>query len=111
MNTVTDSLLAPVSFGLNIRKPEQLETCTTGRVLVGLGNGEWKKRVEHVRSLDFDSDAQKHAKQALPYVIWAGKFNGHSSVGLVQHSGQIAIDLDGLRPRQVKATFHRAIDD
>src|SRR6266516_3371905 len=109
--SIANPLDSVVSFGTNIKQPHLLETCATGEVLDGLGNGEWKDRVERVRRLPFDSDEQKSAKRALPYVIWAGKFNRHSKAGLVQHSGQIAIDLDGLKPRQVKEAFHRAIDD
>src|SRR5262245_28129867 len=101
-----------VSFGTNIRKPGQLQTRATSEVLDGIANGEWREPVERVRSFPYGSKAQRAAKcKLLPFVTWSGKFKYRHNEGLIQHSGQIGIDVDKLTPRKCLKVIARAVFD
>ena len=109
--TALADISAPVSFGLDIRRPDLLETRTTGEVLQGIASGAWRDSVARVRELAADSPEQKAAKQALPFCTFAGVFTRRSNSGLVQHSGQVGIDLDDLGEAGVVAVLQAAVAD
>jgi hypothetical protein len=110
MNTLAD-ISAPVSFGLDIRRPGLLETRTTGEVLHSIASGAWREPVARVRELAADSPEQNAAKLALPFCTFAGVFTRRSNSGLAQHSGQVGIDLDGLGDAGAVAVLQAAIAD
>jgi hypothetical protein len=109
--TTSANITAPVSFGLNVRRPDLLETRSTGEVLLGIQSGAWEETVARVRSLPPDSAEQKAAKLALPFCTWAGVFTRRSIDGLVNHSGQVGIDLDGLGEAGAVAVLQSAVAD
>jgi len=102
---------AKISFGLNVRQPDTLATRTTGEILQGIAVGEWRDAVARVRELPADSPEQKTAKTALPFVTFAGVFTRRSNSGLVQHSGQVGIDLDDLGEAGAVAVLQTAVAD
>lgn len=109
--TALANISAPVSFGLDVRRPGLLETRSTGDVLLGIQTGAWQDIVARVRSLPPDSVEQKTAKLALPYATWAGVFNRRANYGLVSHSGQIGVDLDDLGEAGAVAVLQSAVAD
>jgi hypothetical protein len=102
---------AEISFGLDVRQPSRLETRNTAQVLFGIRAGEWREPVARVRELPADSAEQKTAKLALPFCTWAGVFTRRSNDGLVNHSGQVGIDLDGLGEAGAVAVLQAAVAD
>jgi hypothetical protein len=101
------NISAPISFGLDVRRPGLLETRSTGEVLLGIQSGAWQDTVARVRSLPLDSAEQKAAKLALPYATWAGVFSRRANSGLVSHSGQIGVDLRARVALAIPALFSR----
>lgn len=104
-------LTTRVSYGTDIRRPAQLETRTTGELLRAVRDGEWSEAIQQLRALPDDSSAQRKAKLQLPYVTWAGEFSRRDGAHLVQHAGQVGIDLDHLAPPQTQRVMHVALDD
>jgi len=102
---------ARVSFGLDVTKPGQLETRTTGDILRGIASGAWQDGVLRVRSLPHDSKEQKAAKLALPFATWAGVFSYRRNESLREHAGQIGVDLDNLGEAKAVATIQTAVAD
>jgi hypothetical protein len=100
-----------VSFGLDITKPGQLETRTSGDILRGIASGAWQDGVSLVRSLPTESDEQKAAKKSLPYSTWAGVFSYRRKEGLREHAGQIGVDLDDLGEAKAVTTIQTAVAD
>jgi hypothetical protein len=109
--TTPANISAPVSFGLDVRQPSRLETRNTAQVLFGIRAGEWREPVARVRELPADSTEQKTAKLALPFCTWAGVFTRRSIDGLVNHSGQVGLDLDGLGEAGAVAVLQVAVAD
>ena len=102
---------AKISFGLNVREPDKLVTRTTGEILHGIASGAWQSAVARVRELPAESAEQKTAKLALPFCTFAGVFTRRSNSGLVQHSGQVGIDLDGLGEAEAVRVIQSAVAD
>ncbi len=109
--TTPANITAPISFGLDVTKPGKLETRSTGDVLVDIQSGVWQEPVLRVRSLPHDSDEQKAAKKLLPYATWAGVFGYRANERLLQHSGQIGVDLDDLGEAKAVSTIQKAVAD
>lgn len=109
--TTPAGIAAPVSFGLDVRRPDLLETRTTGNVLLGIQSGTWRETIALVRSLPRDSAEQKSAKLALPYATWSGVFTRRANSGLVRHSGQCGIDLDDLGEAVAVTVLQAAVAD
>lgn len=68
--------------------------------------GKSKTTIDTIRQM-VQSGADKKAidpyKRTLPCILFSGKFNTRSKVGLVQHSGLICFDLDDLEnPQEIK---------
>jgi hypothetical protein len=103
--------LPKISFGLDVRQPARLETRGTGEVLRGILRGDWRDAVGRVRELPADSAEQKAAKVQLPYCLWAGVFTRRANNGLVRHSGQVGLDLDGLGEAGAVAVLQTAVAD
>src|SRR5207244_9590225 len=103
-------LNAPVSVGTDITQPDRLETRTSGELLGSIRDGKWRSEVEAVRALPFGSSAQRRVKLELPFVLWAGQFSRRDSQHLLQHSGLVGIDLDGLNGDAMRV-MHLALED
>jgi hypothetical protein len=103
--------LPEISFGSNVRCPAQLERCNSLDVLLGIRDGAWQDTVSRVRSLPADSAEQKSAKIALPYCTWAGVFSRREVNGLLRHSGQCGVDLDGLGENGAIEVLQAAVAD
>ena len=110
MNFVED-FPARVSFGTDIRKPALLETRSTGYLLEGVAAGRWSDAVRHVRQFPTGSPDFKKAKERLPYFTPSGSFNRRGNAGLLEHSGQVAVDVDDLADEGRVRCLHRAVDD
>jgi hypothetical protein len=74
-------------------------------------DGHWRDAVARVRELPADSAEQKAAKIQLPFCTWAGVFTRRENAGLVRHSGQVGIDLDGLGEAGAVAVLQTAVAD
>jgi hypothetical protein len=109
--TTPVNISAPVSFGLDVQRPWELQTRTTGNVLVSIRDGEWREPVVHVRSLPHDSNEQREAKRNLPFVTWSGVFRHRANDGLQRHAGQIGIDLDDLSAADCTKAVQDAVAD
>ncbi len=94
-----------------MRRPDLLETRSTGDVLLGIQSGVWREQVDMVRALPADSAAQKAAKLALPFATWAGVFSRRVNAALLRHSGQCGVDLDGLGDSGSTAVIQTAVAD
>jgi hypothetical protein len=105
------NISAPVSFGLNVRRPQELQTRTTGDVLVSIRDGEWREPILDLRTMPSDSDQQREAKRNLPFVTWSGVFRHRANDGLQHHAGQIGIDLDHLSAADCTKTLQDAVAD
>jgi len=103
--------LPRISFGEDVRRPDRLKARNAGAVLRGIARGDWQTQVARVRELPADSAEQKSAKLALPYALWSGVFSRRCNTGLVQHSGQVGIDLDGLGEAGAVAVLQAAVAD
>lgn len=111
MNNPVQRILTPISFGWDVTKPGMLETRNTGDVLLDIQSGVWQDPVLRIRSLPHDCDEQKAAKKLLPYATWAGVFGYRSKGRLLQHSGQIGVDLDDLGEAKTVSTIQQAVAD
>lgn len=100
-----------VSFGLSIKESKKLQTLTTGEVLEGIRTGQWRELIISLRAMTPDSAEQKAAKNKLPYVTWSGVFQRRAKDGLIVHSGQIGIDLDGLTSADCAKAVQNARED
>jgi hypothetical protein len=109
--TTPANISAPISFGLDVTKPGELHTRSTGEVLQDIQSGVWQEPVLRVRSLPHDSDEQKAAKKLLPYATWAGVFVYRANERLIQHSGQIGVDLDDLGEAKAVSAIQNAVAD
>lgn len=103
--------LSSISFGEDIRRPDRLETRNTADVLFGIRDGHWRDAVAHVRELPVNSPEQRAAKVALPFCTWAGVFTRRSNDGLLRHSGQCGVDLDGLGETGAVTVIQAAVAD
>ena len=57
--------------------------------------GGWKDTFEEINAIE-DKDARKKAKgKKMPYITPSGTFSEHTGTALKEHSGVIAIDIDG----------------
>jgi hypothetical protein len=96
---------------LDVRQPSRLETRNSAEILLGISTGAWQEPVNRLRSLAPDTDAQRQAKLALPYCTWAGVFSRRANDGLLNHSGQVGIDLDDLGEAGAVAVIQAAVAD
>jgi hypothetical protein len=96
---------------LDVRQPSRLETRNSAEILLGISTGAWQEPVNRLRSLAPDTDAQRQAKLALPFCTWAGVFSRRANDGLLNHSGQVGIDLDDLGEAGAVAVIQAAVAD
>lgn len=104
-------LSTEISFGRSVRRPDQLETRRSGAVLAGIRDGDWRPQVDRVRALPDASPERRAAKTELPFCTWAGVFSRRQNSGLLRHSGQLGIDLDGLGESGAVAALQTAVAD
>lgn len=83
-----------------IREAIDKETVTVGfrAVMEDIRSGRWSKLVEGVRAA-YDTGGKEAAtepKKHLPGVLFSGTFSHRAASALLQHSGLICVDLDGL---------------
>jgi hypothetical protein len=109
--TLIGSITDPVSFGLQVQRPWKLQTRTTGNVLASIRDGEWREPILDLRAMPPDSDQQREAKRELPFVTWSGVFSYKANDKLIQHSGQIGIDLDHLSAADCTRAMQDAVAD
>lgn len=102
-------LKTPVSFGMNIKEPDWLETRQIGEVLVEIKDGRWRLKIKHLRSCS--GTEQANAALALPYFIPAGEFSYRNNDSLVRYSGLVMIHLDDLPPQRLSRISQTASDD
>ena len=102
---------AEISFGFNVRRPGSLETRSTGDVLASIRDGEWREPILNLRTMPQDSDQQREAKRSLPFVTWSGVFSYKANDRLLQHAGQIGIDLDDLSAADCTKAVQDAVAD
>jgi len=96
--------VCPVSFGLDVRRPGQLEEIGLYAVLLQIGQGRWHSEVESVRK-------GKKSKMTMPYFTPSGLFRHRSNAGLIKHNGHVAVDLDHLGERGATRAIQNAIKD
>ena len=61
--------------------------------------GKSREMVERIRN-EKDTDKAKALKLLLPCVLFSGTFSRRNSMGLIQHSGLICLDLDKFPDQQ-----------
>jgi VirE-like protein len=93
-----------VSFGLDVRRPQELQGVGLSAVLSDIETGRWRALVESVRS-------GNENKTEMPYFTPAGLFQRRSNAGLLKHSGHVAIDLDRIGARGATRAIQVAVAD
>lgn len=85
------------------------------KVLEYIKSGRWEFQVNNYRelaqTLGKKHDSSKAAKKALPYFTVSGTFSKRSDEGLLDHSGFVAIDIDGIQANQLEPTKHKVNKD
>src|SRR5574340_502075 len=104
-------MMARVSVGTDIRRPDRLGAEPMGNVLAGIGGGRWAEPVNRLRSLPYDSADFDAQKQSLAYWTPSGVFRHRSTAGLIQHSGHVGIDLDDLGEQGATRAIQSAVED
>lgn len=74
------------------------ETLTINDFLTNVKYGKWKDQVESIRGIK-DKKARDAVKRNLPSVTISGTFDAREESNLKEHSGFIAIDIDGWTDR------------
>jgi hypothetical protein len=108
---VGHSIFNLVSYGADIKKPNQLEPRTMQSVLLDIKRGAWRDQVCRMRVLPYRSPLQKKAKAKLPFVCWSGTFARRAAADVLQHSGVVGLDLDDLSKEEARRIMHIALDD
>ena len=65
------------------------------------GEGGLKDRIEKIRTTN-DKAERSRLKEALPAVLFSGRFSKRASSGLMKHSGLICLDFDNLSDAEAK---------
>lgn len=65
------------------------------------GEGGLKDRIEKIRTTS-DKAERSRLKEALPAVLFSGRFSKRASSGLMKHSGLICLDFDNLSDAEAK---------
>jgi predicted P-loop ATPase len=81
-----------ISYFNNIAHTKKGMSLTFSDFLEKIKDGYWQDQV-----LKYRNDKSQESKKALPYVTISGLFKERNSNLLTQHSGFIAIDIDGLK--------------
>ena len=68
-------------------------------ILIAIRKGKWEKKIETIRSFVFVGDAEEaeKLKNALPAVMFRGRFSKRANGALLEYSGIIDADLDDVQ--------------
>lgn len=69
------------------------------KYLARIQNGNTKDLVEQIRK-EKDKEKRNNLKKQLPGVCFSGTFTNRSESGLVEHSGLLVLDFDGLKTKK-----------
>jgi hypothetical protein len=84
-----------ISIYPNIKTVKGNETIPIDILLNNIREGKWQDYVLPIRAMRSKDDITR-AKQSVPYVTISGVFSERKNSGLRNHSGLMAIDIDGL---------------
>ncbi len=88
-----------VSYWISVKDTKKdFDRTTVDEFLDKVKNGEWKTKVELVRSEENEERKKLHKKE-LPAVTIGGTFKQRNESQLETHSGFIAIDIDDYTDR------------
>jgi hypothetical protein len=90
----TDILWKSASFGYALWT-RTLKYPPIGQLLNRIQRGRWKREVMAVRRRF--GEEMTEARKQLPIIIWGGRFKKRRKVGLLEHSGVYAVDLDDIK--------------
>lgn len=81
------------------------------RLLRGISEGRWKESIQNLLLLFKDSreDSYTKAKKLLPSVTFAGTFSKREAAAIIDYSGMIILDVDGLNEDQI-AQYKKAFN-
>ena len=90
-----------VSFMQHIAQPSQHTPLYLGDALDCIKNGQYKKQIEYLRTLDYETYRQK--KRSLPTIHFNGTFNKGilENANFAQSSGLFHFDIDGRDPEKL----------
>ncbi len=77
------------------------DLCTLEEALTWIQAGSSKQKIEQIRS-ETDEKVISALKKNLPAVTWSGIFSERKDNKLVEHSGLIALDFDGIDVAEYK---------
>jgi hypothetical protein len=98
-----------VSLFQSVTTPHCPQTVAMESLIADIRGGRWRREVElaRIEYAQHGKSARYGAlKERLPCFTPAGRFSHRSTRGLIEASGVVQIDLDGLNPRQIA----RALD-
>ena len=83
----------------NIQTTDKPYYGSAGKALERICSGQSRKLIERIRS-EKDKDKRNELKMQLPCVLFSGKFAKRNTSGLIEHSGFICLDFDGIDNRE-----------
>lgn len=83
----------PISIFKDYFSPKSGLNCSVGDFCSNVYYGDYQEEVEQIRA-EKDKKARDKIKAMLPAATISGTFSERKKVGLIQHSGFIAIDID-----------------
>lgn len=90
--------IVSVSSGAGITGVEvkPLRVATVLKVIAG--HEQHHETIERIRQAHIagEKDQVDQLKRKLPYVLWSGRFHRRANDQLIQHSGLVYVDIDGL---------------
>ena len=110
--TTPANISAPVSFGLDVRRPGLLETRSTGDVLLGIQSGAWLDtswRLSGRCRMTAQSKNPPNSRSRLRH--GRASFRAVQTPGLFDTPGKSAIDLDGLGEAGAVSVLQTAVAD
>lgn len=81
----------------NAKNPTDAQYLDSAAVVEQIRIGQWKSLIDKLNSFEIDSKQQKSFKESkIPGIIWQGTFTERKNDAQTEHSGLVAIDLDGM---------------
>lgn len=94
-----------VSFQHRLKEPNRVETKQINEItrLIRSG-GNYREQIDEIRRAirQGDEAAAQKLKKRLPSALFAGRFKYADNSGLVQHSGLLVVDFDGVPESDVQ---------
>jgi len=85
-----------VSIFANSNEVSNPVTYDSEELVKMIREGKWKKEIDHLKSMQFNSKEQQAYKKTLKAITWQGTFTYRKSESIIEHSGLVACDFDNI---------------